>query len=126
MGSGANVGTRALGMEEGGGRIDTSAVYHGAFVGQGCDRPFHPALFFAMEYVEGENVESIVDRHRENGAFVPILRATNILEQVAAGLHAIHLAGHVHRDVKPANVVIEESTGRPVVVDLGLASSMDE
>jgi serine/threonine-protein kinase len=82
-------------------------------------------LFFAMEYVEGDDVERIVDRHRENGEHVPVLRALTILEEVAAALNAIHLAGHVHRDVKPANVVIEEATGRPVVVDLGLAVSID-
>jgi serine/threonine-protein kinase len=82
-------------------------------------------LFFAMEYVEGDDVERIVDRHRDNREHVPVLRALTILEQAAAGLHAIHLAGHVHRDVKPANIVIEEATGRPVVVDLGLAISMN-
>lgn len=82
-------------------------------------------LFFAMEYVEGDDVERIVDRHRENGEHVPVLRALTILENVGAALHAIHLAGHVHRDVKPANIVIEEATGRPVVVDLGLAVSME-
>jgi serine/threonine-protein kinase len=82
-------------------------------------------LFFAMEYVEGDDVERIVDRHRENGEHVPVLRALTILENVAAALNAIHLAGHVHRDVKPANIVIEEATGRPVVVDLGLAVSME-
>ena len=43
-------------------------------------------LFFAMEYVEGDDVERIVDRHRENGEHVPVLRALTILEEVAAAV----------------------------------------
>jgi serine/threonine-protein kinase len=44
---------------------------------------------------------------------------------VAKGLTAVHSAGIVHRDVKPGNVVIEEETGRPVLVDFGLARSIE-
>jgi len=83
-------------------------------------------LFFAMEFVEGKDLDAIIGEHFVNDAWVPTPRALAILEHAAAGLHAIHAAGHVHRDVKPANLVIEEATGRPVVVDLGLAISMDE
>ncbi len=83
-------------------------------------------MFFVMELVEGRDLDWIVNEHASNGASVPLPRALTILEQVASGLHAIHLAGFVHRDVKPANVVIEEATGRPVVVDLGLAASIQE
>lgn len=83
-------------------------------------------MFFVMELVEGKDLDSIIVAHLSNYAWVPTPRALNILEQAANGLHAVHLAGHVHRDVKPANLVIEEATGRPVVVDLGLAASMKE
>lgn len=81
-------------------------------------------LFFVMEYVEGRDLERSVLEHLTNDEWVPLPRAISVLEQAAEGLHAIHVAGHVHRDVKPANIVIEEATGRTVVVDLGLAASL--
>lgn len=77
--------------------------------------------FYAMEYVEGRNLEDIIHDHGQHGTYVPTYRALTILRQVAQGLAAVHAAGIVHRDVKPANIVIEEGTGRPVLLDFGLA-----
>jgi serine/threonine-protein kinase len=77
--------------------------------------------FFAMEYVRGPSLESVLADHQRHGAFVPLHRALTVLLQVARGLAAAHASGIVHRDVKPANIVIEERTGRPVLVDFGLA-----
>ncbi len=79
------------------------------------------AYFYAMEYIEGRNLEQIVKEHLKHGTTVPVYRALTILKQVALGLDAAHAIGLVHRDVKPANVVIEDRTGRPVLLDFGLA-----
>jgi serine/threonine protein kinase/DNA-binding response OmpR family regulator len=79
------------------------------------------AYFYAMEYVEGRNLEQIVREHLKHGTTVPVYRALTILRQVALGLDAAHAIGLVHRDVKPANIVIEDRTGRPVLLDFGLA-----
>ena len=77
--------------------------------------------YFAMEYVDGVSLESIIDEHTARGETVDLGRALLILRAIARGLGAVHDRKLVHRDVKPGNVVIEKDTGRPVLVDFGLA-----
>jgi eukaryotic-like serine/threonine-protein kinase len=80
----------------------------------------HQGLYyFAMEFVEGEPLDAIVDRHA-TATTVELDRALEILRAVGGGLGAVHARNLVHRDVKPANIVIE-AHGRPVLVDFGLA-----
>jgi serine/threonine-protein kinase len=80
------------------------------------------SYFFAMEYVRGRTLRSILGEHREHGDTIPLHRSLTILHRIAQGIDAVHAAGIVHRDVKPSNIVIEEDTGRPVLVDFGLAA----
>lgn len=84
---------------------------------------FHEgAPFFAMEHIEGRDLHSLIDdAYRRYHVPLPFHRALAILGHVADGLGAVHAAGIVHRDVKPSNVVIEERSGRAVLVDFGLA-----
>ncbi len=78
--------------------------------------------FFAMELVQGASLGAIVAQHARHGAMIPLHRALTIILQVARGLVAIHRAGVLHRDIKPDNILIEEGTGRPVLIDFGLVS----
>jgi len=84
------------------------------------------AHFFAMEYVRGRTLRQILAEHRQHGDTVPVHRTLTILGRIAQGIDAVHAAGIVHRDVKPSNVVIEEHTGRPVLLDFGLAVHSDD
>ncbi len=59
-------------------------------------------FFYAMEYLEGIDLEKFV--HLE--AKVPPPRVIHILLQVCASLHEAHQAGLVHRDIKPANIML--------------------
>jgi len=77
--------------------------------------------YFAMEFIEGSSLAHLVTEHARTGQHVPKHRGLTILRHVAQGLAAVHAAGVVHRDVKPANIVIEKHTGRAVLVDFGIA-----
>lgn len=80
------------------------------------------APYFAMEFVDGRALGDLVEEHYVTHASpVPLYRAFQILRELASGLTAVHAAGLVHRDVKPANVVVEHRTGRSVLVDFGAA-----
>jgi tRNA A-37 threonylcarbamoyl transferase component Bud32 len=73
--------------------------------------------FIVMEYVEGRTLRDII---RAEGAMDPA-RAAQLASEVAAALAAAHAQGIVHRDVKPANVLIAADTGTVKVADFGIA-----
>jgi len=64
-------------------------------------------LFLAMRLVRGGDVRSLIDR---NGPLPPA-RAAEIVAQVASALDAAHARGLVHRDVKPANMLLDSDPG---------------
>ena len=72
--------------------------------------------FLTMEYVDGEDLASLV---RRIGRLSPD-KATEIARQVCAGLAAAHERGVIHRDLKPANVMLD-GAGRIRITDFGLA-----
>ena len=75
-----------------------------------------------MRFVEGMNLKQVGRRRGPPRAE----RAVAVIEQVAAALTAAHERGLVHRDVKPGNVLIEESTGRVYLTDFGLAKTLGD
>ena len=79
-------------------------------------------LFIAMRLVRGGDVTTLV---RREGPLTP-RRAATIISAVASSLDAAHEAGLVHRDVKPANILLDIRPGRPDHVylsDFGLSKS---
>jgi len=77
-------------------------------------------LFIAMAFCEGETLKQRIERGP-----LPIGQAADLAAQIAGGLAAAHDKGIVHRDVKPANVMVS-SEGRVKIVDFGIAKLEDE
>lgn len=71
--------------------------------------------FVVMELASGRTLNELVAAER-----MSIRRIAAVVDQILAGLAAIHAAGYVHGDIKTDNVVIEDG-GRVKIIDLGLA-----
>jgi serine/threonine-protein kinase len=77
-------------------------------------------LFLTMEFVDGENLSSLLARI----GHLPSEKAVQIAQQLAAGLWAAHSRGLVHRDLKPANIMID-GNGQAKITDFGLSIRPD-
>ena len=74
--------------------------------------------WIVMELIDGRSLAELVE---QDGTLNP-REAADIGAQVMTALHRGHLAGVIHRDVKPANVLLERGTGRVVLTDFGIAT----
>src|SRR5262245_44884595 len=96
---------------------------------QACARITHPnivivhdmgeddgRLFIVMELLEGEELRRVIARQAQ----VSLKDKLDIVRQLCDGLHFAHQKGVVHRDVKPANVIVLR-TGQVKILDFGIA-----
>jgi tetratricopeptide (TPR) repeat protein len=96
---------------------NVATVYHLGFRGRD--------IFYAMEFVEGETLDSLIQRVGR----LELKSALETTKLVAAGLDAIHKQNLVHRDIKPSNIMIAFDAGRlssAKIIDLGLAKAVTE
>ena len=80
-----------------------------------------PLPYIVMEYVEGDTLRDLV---RNDGPFDP-RRASAVIADVCAALDFSHKNGIVHRDMKPANIMINRA-GEVKVMDFGIARAMSD
>lgn len=95
-------------------RLDHENIARVFFCGE--DQGLH---FIAFEFVEGQNLRSILERR----GCLPVAEAVHYALQIATGLAHAAERGVVHRDVKPSNIIIMPN-GRAKLVDMGLARSL--
>ncbi|HEX7358802.1 MAG TPA: protein kinase, partial [Ignavibacteriaceae bacterium] len=78
-------------------------------------------LGIAMEYIEGDTIESIIhDRGRIEFGY-----ALELIEQILKGIDFAHQHGFIHRDLKPSNIILDLN-GNPKIMDFGISKSIDE
>lgn len=94
--------------------------------------------YFAMEFVEGQDLKSILNARACSGSNkkldcgLGVLPTKNhaeevatLVSQLASALHLAHTVQILHRDIKPANILVRDS-GIPVLIDFGLAKLLDK
>jgi serine/threonine protein kinase len=75
-------------------------------------------LYFVMKYIDGPTLDSVL----QHTGPLPLPVAQTIIAHVADGLQYAHTAGVIHRDVKPANIMLD-ARGTPIVTDFGTAKA---
>lgn len=72
--------------------------------------------YIAMEFVEGESLDKIIAANK----LLDLITKLGIIEQVCLGLGYAHQQGIIHRDVKPANIIVQ-ANGVAKIIDFGIA-----
>ncbi len=75
--------------------------------------------FFVMEYIDGEDLGSLLNRYKAAGRPMPLDMVLRIIEAITSALDYAHARGVVHRDIKPSNIMLAQD-GRVVLTDFGL------
>jgi serine/threonine protein kinase len=82
----------------------------------------HTIPFLVMQFIAGESLQARVDREGP----LSVAEILRIGMQAASGLASAHAQGLVHRDVKPANILLENRVERAYLTDFGLARASDD
>lgn len=88
----------------------------------GEDAEFH---YHIMQLIQGADLGRLIANRRKHPVpakrLLPPALVVEVISSVLDALDYAHRAGVVHQDIKPANIVIEESSRRPLIVDFGIA-----
>jgi serine/threonine-protein kinase len=98
-----------------------AAVDHPNIVGILTAERTDGTFFIVMEYVKGESLEAVLDREKS----LDTVRAVNYTVQILRGVEHAHEAQILHRDLRPANVLISES-GAVKVADFGTSRLLEK
>jgi serine/threonine protein kinase len=104
-----------------------STLWHSNVVGIHDRGEFNGQLWISMDYVDGTDADRLVEESYPTG--IPMLEAIEIVTAVADALDVAHQRGLLHRDVKPANIMLakaQRSHRRILLADFGIARQVDE
>jgi serine/threonine protein kinase len=79
-------------------------------------------VYYAMPYVEGRSLGDIL---RSEGPLEPE-RAVQLIRPILQALGHAHEKGMIHRDLKPDNIILDQQSGRPLLVDFGIVKQEGE
>ena len=98
--------------------LSHSNIAHIYEIGEADDKDGRKLMFIAMEYIDGKTLEEII---RSNGGSpLQLKTAVNYAIQIADGLQAAHEKGIIHRDIKSANIMVNDKD-QIKIMDFGLA-----
>ncbi|MBN1257461.1 MAG: protein kinase [Planctomycetes bacterium] len=78
----------------------------------------HGKFYYTMEFVDGYDLAALVAKEK-----TPLRDVLCYIREICLALDAAHRRGIIHRDLKPQNILIQK-TGRPQIMDFGLAKDM--
>lgn len=82
--------------------------------------------YMAQVFLEGKDLRVVLKGYAERGERMPSGEMLRIVGDIAAALDYAHAQGVIHRDIKPSNIMLERHTGRAILMDFGLALSVQE
>ena len=83
-----------------------------------------PIYYMVMPLISGETLRAILDRCARQGIRLPRQQVISLVGEICAALGYAHERGMAHRDIKPGNIIVDE-TGRPILTDFGIARMVE-
>jgi len=85
-------------------------------------------FYQVIQLVDGQDLAQLLERLRRHPVphrrLLPLKHVFRLVTEVLQGLEYAHDAGVIHQDLKPANVLVENRAGRPLIADFGIAKTL--
>ena len=82
--------------------------------------------YMAQVFLEGKDLRQLLKDYEQLHKRIPVPDLLRITRDVASALDYAHEQGVIHRDIKPSNIMLEKKTGRAILMDFGLALTVQE